>query len=152
MLLSSSEKVPGLHTLHSVSPLGPHSRTAPSPREHCEQGAHMPYVSKKKKPSSHSHCVFWEAEQAASVGMPAGHLEQGEHWPRPSDEEKVPGGESTRLRRLLLGGMCLSRHNGFLQVWLLEKLLTADGDQDERSSVQKLEIFQKKPRHQVATS
>lgn len=70
----------------------------------------MPYVSKKKKLSSHSHCVFWAAEQAASVGMPAGHLEQGEHWPRPSDEEKVPGGESTRLRRFLLDGMRLSHH------------------------------------------
>lgn len=102
MLRSSSEKVPGPHNLHSVLPSGPHWRTAPSPRVQCEQGAHTPTKSKKKKPSSHSHCVFWTAEQGASVGILAGHLEQGEHWPRPSDDEKVPVGGRASVRKFLL--------------------------------------------------
>lgn len=130
MPITSSLKVPGLHTLHIVSPSGPHWRMAPWPWRHCEQGAHVPYVLKKKKPSSQSHCVFWAAEQATSEGMLGGHLEQGEHWWRPSDDEKVPVGERASVRGFLLDGITTKS--------LLESLLTADEDQDQKSKVENL--------------
>lgn len=91
VLLSSSENVPGPHLRHSVSPCKPHSRTAPSPRLHLEQGAHRPWTLKKKKPLSHSHCVSWVAEQEPTIGTLYGHLPQGRQALRSSDEENFPG-------------------------------------------------------------
>lgn len=97
VVLSSSENVPGPQSWHRVSPFGPHSRTAPSPRVHLEQGAHTPWTPQKKKPLSHSHCVFSVAVQEANMGRLSGHLAQGWQGPSPSDEEKVPGKQSANF-------------------------------------------------------
>ena len=94
VVLCSSEKVPGPQSWHSVFPLTPHSLVTPWPRSHVEQGAHRPskvLPRHRKKPSPHSQCVSWLAEQAASMWMPAGQRAQGWHGDRSSDEENVPG-------------------------------------------------------------
>lgn len=97
VLLCSSENVPGLHIWHCVSPCGPHSRVTPSPWLHSEQDTHRPYLPKKKKPLSHSHCVSWVAEQKANMGTPDGHLAQGEQGSRPSVKDNVPKKEIKKL-------------------------------------------------------
>lgn len=90
VLLSSSENVPGPQIWHCVFPFRPHSRVTPSPRLHLEQGAQRPWLLRKKKPLSHSHCVSSVAEQAACVGTLNGHLVQGRQGPKSSDAENIP--------------------------------------------------------------
>lgn len=93
---STSEKVPGLHVWHTVSPWMPHSWTTPVPFMHLEQGAHTLCWAKKKKPSSHSHSVFLVAEQGRRVGTPSGQLLHGRQRPRPWDSENVPREKITK--------------------------------------------------------
>lgn len=109
VLIRSSENVPGAQVWHCVFPCGPHSRTTPSPRLHLEQGAHRPWLLKKKKPLSHSHCVSSVAEQEATTGTLGGHLAQARQGPRPSDEENVPGRQITES--VLVWIICVSLTN-----------------------------------------